>query len=324
MKFLVTGATGLLGNNLVRFLLESNHSVRILCRQPIDRPELVGLDVEIVKGDVTDSNACSNAAEGVDCIVHCAGLIHMGWRRVEESRAINVNGAVNMAEAALKHTSRYIQISTVDALAPGAKNQAANESDMEPSKVASAYVVSKREADAKVLDLVDRGLDVVILYPGLMFGAYDWKPSSGQMIAAIANGFVPFAPLGGITVLDVEDACRGIVAAAENAAGGERFILGGHNLTYLELWTLIANRLDRPKPWGRLGPVNAWIAGKFGDLKSSLFGNEGPINSASVAMSNYFNYYSSNKAEIELGYSINPLEPAIDRAIEFLKTENLM
>ena len=319
MKYLITGATGLLGNNLVRYLISQGHQVGVLLRPPLARVELDGLNIELIESSLDQSDRIRVALENVDVVVHVAALIHIGRTRFEESRKVNVESTRLIASLANELGVKMIHISTVDALAAGTKNKPATELDIEPLKVECAYVVSKREADAALFAEVKKGLHGVAIHPGLMFGAWDWKPSSGQMILALAKRFVPFGPRGGISAVDVEDVVKGIMAASIKGKSGERYLMTGHNLPYIELWRIIAKLLDRPGPWMRIGPANAWGAGKIGDLMSAIRGREGEVNSASIQLSNLYHYYDSAKAIEELDYSISELEPCLLRAIEFLR-----
>jgi dihydroflavonol-4-reductase len=324
MQVLITGATGLLGNNLARMLLDQGEKVRVLVRPPVERRELDGLDLEKIEGDIGDSDAIHTALENVDLVVHAAAMINIGWSKLEESRRINVEGTRRVATLARQKNIRMIHVSAVNALAAGRKNYSANESDTEPCIVSCAYIVSKREADAVVLENVAQGLNASIVYPSLIFGSWDWKPSSGQMILPIANGFVPFSPRGGISTADVADVCRGILLAAEKGKSGERYILAGHNITYLDLWRRIAKSLRRRGPICKLGPIVNWSVGHVADLINRFKENEGVINSAGMRLSNHFNYYNSDKAIEQLGYRISPLEPALDRAVDFLARQKLI
>ena len=324
MKVLVTGATGMVGNNLVRLLLDAGHQCNVLIRPPQKRRELDGLDINVFAGDLADDTLIESAMEDADAVVHAAAMIHFGWTKMDASRQVNVEITRRIAEASIRAGVRLIHVSSVDVLAPGQKDQPATELNLDPAKVACAYVVTKREADQMLLEKAEQGLDVVIVHPGLMFGGWDWKPSSGEMITSIAEQFVPFTPRGGIATCDVLDVCRGLIKAIEKGRSGERYILAGHNVTYLELWQKIAELLGRRKPLCRLGPAINWGVGLFGDLFYKLRGNEGAVNSAALKLGSLYNYYDSAKAVEELDYEISPLEPALERAIGFLVSQKML
>lgn len=315
MTILVTGATGLLGNNVVRVLRESGVDVRVLVRAASDPRPLRGVDVERQEGDIRDPVAVSRACRGVEAVVHAAALVHIGWTQLDIQRAINVEGTRNVVTAARAEGARLVHISTVDTLAAGGRRQVTDEETVERAgKVPCGYVVTKREAERLVREEIERGLDASIVHPGFVLGPWDWKPSSGRMLLAVARRFTPLAPRGGISVCDARDVAAGIVAVWRRGQPGRSYILAGHNLPFLDLWQQMARATCGRPPWFRAGPILRSIGGGWGDLTTRLTGRESDVNSASVAMSSLFHYYSSDRAVEEVGYSIRPLEQTLDDA----------
>lgn len=303
MLVLVTGATGLVGNNVVRRLREQGCDVRVLVRDSADRRPLQGLEVDIARGDVRDRAAVRQACEGVEAVIHAAALIQIGWTRLDVARQINVDGTRNVAEAARDMGVRLVHVSTVDALGVGSPEQPSDEDSPHTGQVPCTYVVSKREADAVIRQLVDQDrLDAVLVHPCFILGPWDWKPSSGRMLLAVALRFTPLAPAGGVTFCDVRDVADGILGALKRGQTGRSYILGGQNLRYLEAWRLFAEVTGGAKPWFRAGPLMRILGGRGGDLWGRLSGHEPEVNSAAIAMSSLYRYYSSERAEAELGY----------------------
>ena len=314
MTTLVTGATGLVGNNVARMLLEQGQPVRVLVRAGCDSRPLEGLGVESVQGDVRDADSVQRAMSGVKCVVHAAAQIHIGWTGLESQRAVNVEGTRNVAAAALQAGARMVHVSSVDTLGIGSKVQSADEDTPREGNTLCTYVVTKREAEATVLEYAKRGLDAVIVNPGFMLGPWDWKPSSGRMLLDVAKRFTPLAPSGGCSTCDVRDVAAGILAASERGQSGRQYILGGHNLSYLDLWKLFARFTNSGAPLGSIGPLVGFVAGRFGDLAGWLLRREGDVNSAALHMSSLFHYYNSSRAVSELGYSNRPLEETVSDA----------
>lgn len=320
MKYLVTGATGLLGNNIVRELLARGESVRVLTRATSDPRPLSGIDVERASGDVCDPASVSAACAGIDIVIHCAGHVQIGWSQKEQHEAINVGGTRNVASAAERAGARLVHVSSVNALGLGTLAQPAAEDNPLPGIVACHYAVTKRRGDEIVLEAVARGLRAVIVHPGFMLGPWDWKPSSGRMLLEVAK-FVPLAPIGAHSMGDARDVAAGVIAAASARAPevGRRYVLGGHNITYLETWRLMARLTGGRPPLFRAGPINRWLGGWWGDFQFRRTGSESDLNSAAIGMSSQQHCFSSARAEKELGYKIRPLEETIRDAWQWFR-----
>lgn len=319
MLILVTGATGLLGNNVVRLLLERGVRVRTLVREASDRRPLEGLSVERAIGDVRDADAVRAACDGIDTVVHCAAHVHIGRTGLELQQAVNVGGTRCVAEAALAAGCGMVHVSTIDALGLGSRRAPADEQTPRGRAVLCPYVVTKRAAEQQVLQSVTRGLHAVIVNPGCMLGPWDWKPSSGRMLLEVARGRAFVAPRGVNCFCDVRDVAAGVLAAAERGQPGRRYILGGHSLTYMEAWKVFARITGVRPPVIQVGPVVLAIGGVLGDWKTRWTGREGDVNSASVAMSRLPKYYTSARAEEELGYRIRSLEEMTQAAWDWFR-----
>jgi dihydroflavonol-4-reductase len=311
---LITGGTGLVGNNLIRLLLERGLRVRTLVRGRTVSRELDGLPVERVVGDVTDAAAVRRAVAGARTVIHSAAMVHVGWRMLDEMRRVNVEGTRFVAEASRTTGARLVQVSSVNALGLTGDGSPADEETPFGNTVECPYVVTKREAERVVLDEVDRGLDAVIVNPVFMLGAWDWKPSSGRMLLEVAQGKGLFAPPGSQHFGDVRDIAAAIATAGDRGARGRRYILGGHHLSFLEAWTLFARVTGRRPPRAAAPPPLVRLAGRVGDLIGHCVGREGPLNSAAATMSLLRQHFSSERARTELGYSLRPLEDTVEHA----------
>jgi len=313
---LVTGATGLLGNNIVRLLLERGQRVRVLTRLGSDRRPLAGLVVETAAGDVRDAAAVSAAAEGASAIIHAAAWLGLTWRQLDVAREINVRGTCHVADAARKLGIRLIHVSSIDALAPGPPDRPADE-DTPGEKIPCSYVVTKREAEREVMRRVDEGLDAVIVNPGYLIGPWDWKPSSGRMLLELAQRFAPIAPRGGTSICDPRDVAAGILAAVDRGQSGRRYLLAGENMPYFEVWKRFAAVGGRRGPIKCISRPASWLAGAVGDTWERLFATETVINSATIGLGNAFHYYTSQRAASELGYRLRPVDESIRDAWEW-------
>jgi dihydroflavonol-4-reductase len=314
--FLVTGATGLVGNNVIRQLLSRGGAVRAVVRAAglaVER-SFSGLHVQRFQGGLEDTALLDHAADGASVVVHAAAMVHCGWRHLDEMRRANVEGTRQVARAARRAGARLIHVSSVDAIGLRTDGRPADEDTPPGGMLECPYVVTKREAEAAVLEEVERGLDAVIVNPVYMIGPWDWKPSSGRMLLEVGAGRGLFAPPGSNDFVDVRDVATGILAAIDRGRTGRRYILGGHPLSYLDAWRIFARAAGRMQPLGVAPTAIARIAGWCGDLGGLFLRREPAVNSAAVGMSMLAHNFSSRRAEAELGYTYRPFESTVQDA----------
>lgn len=317
-KTLVTGATGLVGNNVVRLLLARGEAVRVLQRDQSDPRPLAGLDVEIARGDVRDAAAVAQACQGVERIVHAAGYVHIGWTGAETHRAINVEGTRNVVAGAIAAGARLVHVSSVDTLGYGTKQKPADEETAPSDKMRIPYPLTKIAGERLVLDACQRGqLNGVIVNPVYMFGPWDWKPSSGRMLLEVARNKGLFAPPGGNDICDVRDVAAGILAAAERGAVGRKYILGGEPMSYLQAWRMLARLTGGVPTLVKVDPITITIAGWCGDLIGRVTGRERDLNSAAIEITRKPHHFTCQRAVAELGYSPRPASEAMLAAYEW-------
>lgn len=310
MVTLVTGATGLVGNNVARLLVSRGQRVRVLAREAADPRPLAELDLEIARGDVRDRAAVERAIRGASAVVHAAASVHIGWTGLDAARATNVEGTRNVAEAALAEGIPLVHVSSIDALGISSRKSVTVEDTPPTGGVLCPYVVTKREAEQVVLDCVSRGLRGAIVNPGFMIGPYDWKPSSGRMLLHVARGWALFAPLGANSYCDVRDVAAGTLSALDRGQPGRRYILAGETLSYFRAWRIFAQVTGATPPLFPAGPLARIGAGICGDLITRITGRERDLNSASASMGAQWRQVSSARAEVELGYKSRPLDEA--------------
>lgn len=320
----LTGATGFLGNNLARQLTKRGDRVVALVRDKSDARLWEDLNVEWVRGDLTDHEVIDRAVAGCDTVIHAAALIHFGWTRIEESLRINRNGTALVAEAALRHQCRMIHVATVNTLprhvgrgSDPAVNEETPLTDAN-DQVPCAYVVSKRASVTEVERRIERGLDAVIVHPGFMLGPWDWKPSSGRMILELGKRYVAWCPTGGCSVCDVRDVSSAILAAIERGCRGRHYILAGENWSYRRLWTELAHRQGRPRPIFPVGPMVRAGVSLYGTMLAQWMGYESELNSAALKMSSFRSWYDSTRAETELGYRRRDIAQTLEDAIRWV------
>ncbi|MFZ5478511.1 MAG: NAD-dependent epimerase/dehydratase family protein [Myxococcota bacterium] len=296
----ITGATGLLGNNLARALVERGEHVRLLVRGA-SRKELDGIDAERVEGDLADASALRRCFEGADVVVHSAAMVWIGYGRRAEMERVNVEGT-RAACAAIAPGQRLVHVSSVDALGMRTRAQPADEDCApQPHEEGVPYVDTKRAADRVVRE---SGVDHVIVHPTFMIGPWDWRPSSGKMLIEVARGKALFAPAGGNNFVHVADVVAGLIAAADGPRG-RAWILGNENLTYREAWTTFARATGGRAP---IGEVPRWAGMAAAWAVTPL--PEGEINPASIRMGFLPHYFDPSRARRELGMPATPVEQA--------------
>lgn len=312
----MTGATGFVGNNVVRMLLDRGMRVRALVRPRaggVDRA-LAGLPIDVLPGSLNDEEFLRHGFEGTTLVVHAAAMVHIGRRHRDEMWKVNVEGTRHVARAARDAHARFVHVSSVDAIGLRGDGQPADEETPPGGLHECPYVTTKREGEAVVMAAVDEGLDAVIVNPVYMLGPWDWKPSSGRMLLEVAAGKGTFAPPGSNDFVDVRDVANGILLAATQGRTGRRYILGGHRRSYLEAWKAFAEVAGRMPPLALAPPAAVRVAGLVGDLAGLFMKREPDLNSAAAASSLLPHNFSSARACQELGYRYRAFETTVHDA----------
>jgi dihydroflavonol-4-reductase len=268
---------------------------------------------------VRDAAAVARALDRVDVVFHAAAKVGIGLRELDEFRAVNVEGSRTVASAARRAGVRMLHVSSVDTLGFGTREQPATEERRPEPQAAVPYLISKREAEAAVLEEHAAGLDVVIVNPVYVLGPWDWKPSSGRMLLEIARGASRLAPPGGNDFAHAEDVARGILAAADRGRSGERYILGGEALSYREAFELFARITGGPRPLLTVpGPLVTGAGGFVSGI--SRLGLEPLFNRGSALLSILPHHFDDGKARRELGYDSRSARVAAEDAWRWLKS----
>ena len=314
-KVLVTGASGLVGANLVRTLVEKGRTVRALVHT--DHRALLGLEVEAVTADVRDQEALERAMHGVEVVYHLASMISLVMDSWPEVSAINAQGTRNIVAACLKKgVRRLVHFSSIDALRQEPLDQPIRENQPLIDDGVSAdalgqfppYDLSKAQGEREVLAGIGAGLEAVIIRPTAMFGPFDFKPSYlGQALIQLSLGRIPALVKGGFNWVDVRDVVTGAIQAEEMASSGACYLLGGHWHTIRQVADLVASFSGQPAP---LFAVPMWLADAFSPvmLRLARFNGKQPIYTRVTLTALRGNrQVSSALAESELGYTARPL-----------------
>jgi len=314
MKIFITGATGYLGGKILRFAHEQGHNIRVLCRQAPEAGILPD-NVEITLGDLSQPDALVEAMQGCDALIHTAGLVSIWQRDPQNFHRVNVDGTVNLLKAAREAgVKRIIYTSSFFALGPTDEHPADESWNNPDESCMTEYARSKTIALQRVREQIANGMDIIPLYPVLIYGP--GKATQGNYITKIVDDFlhrrIPGVLGGGNgrwTYSYVDDVAKGHLLALENGRKGESYILGGEDASLNELLDLLheLTGVKRPnmKIPNTLAKGVAWIE----ELRARASRNYIPKLTVEVVDVYKRNWrYSSNKAITELGYCRTPLK----------------
>ncbi len=324
----VTGASGLLGSNLAAELIGQGHTVTATRRPSTDTSSLADLPVKWVSADLGSVAELRDVFAGADVVFHCAACVSTRRTITPAIWAVNVDATRAVVEAAIAAgTPRVVHTSTANTIGPTPDGTPADEQTpwgWDKAGLASAYVVTKRRAEILVQRACDK-LDAVIVNPTYLVGARDARPSSGRLIVEIANRRIRYWTSGYNNFTDVREVARGMIATWLYGKRGERYILGGQELTYRDYIERVARVVGVDPPHRRLPYPVAWLAGKAGDLLEVVTGRETTVNSISVGYAFTDSYrYRSDKAVQELGFVLAPIEPAICNAVTWFRDRGMI
>ncbi|MEW6778302.1 MAG: NAD-dependent epimerase/dehydratase family protein [Bdellovibrionota bacterium] len=312
---LVTGATGLLGANIVRALVARGEKVRAFVFE--DSIALKDLPIETIRGDVRDKESVAAAMKGVTNVYHVAAVVSLWAPDPEPMRKVNVGGTRNVFEAALRAgVRRALQVSTVDALGLRTPGRPADEDVPFGTghAVPTAYATTKHEAEQTALSFLSKGLEVVVVNPTYMLGAWDTRPTSGRILLEIAKGRVVGYPSGGNNFVDVEDVAEAALTAMEKGTPGRRYILGNENMTYRAAFRLFAEIVGARPPLFPIPHALASLGGRLGEQVGHWTKRE-PFLHVAAAESGYMDhYFDPSRARRELGLRRTPVQVAAERA----------
>jgi dihydroflavonol-4-reductase len=296
--------------------------VRALARRGGERANLAGLDIQIVEGDLTDTDSLARAVQGCRYVIHVAADYRIWVPDPAAMLRANVEGTVALMRAArAAGVERVVYCSSVAALGLTKDGTPADETTpVSEETVIGIYKKSKYRAERAVLALAREGLDVVIVNPAAPVGPRDIKPTpTGKMIADAAAGRMPAYVDTGLNVVHVDDVAEGHLLALERGRAGERYILGGENLTLRGLLDVVAHEARRAPPRLRLPNAALWPVALGFEAAASLFGVEPLVTRDHLRMARKLMFFSSAKARAELGYAPRPALEAVADAVAWFR-----
>ncbi len=324
---LVTGATGFVGSAVVRALLAEGRRVRVLLRPASDRRNLAGLDVEEAVGSLENFPSLVAAVAGAAVLYHVAADYRLWVRDPEAMFAANVDGTQRLMMAALEAgVERVVYTSSVATLGANATGVPADEgSPSTLQDMIGPYKRSKFLAEDTVKRLVmERGLPAVIVNPSTPIGPRDVKPTpTGRIIVEAASGRMPAFVDTGLNLVHVDDVAAGHLLAERHGRIGERYILGGDDMTLCDILTDIARMSGREPPAFRLPIAAVWPVALAAEAWGMATGNEPFVTLDGLRMAKKKMFFSSAKAKQELGYETRPAGEGLAEAIAWFRAQGM-
>ncbi|RXF70272.1 hopanoid-associated sugar epimerase [Hansschlegelia zhihuaiae] len=324
---LLTGASGFVGAAVARALLRRGYKVRAMARASSPRTNLADLDAEIVVGDLLDRASLDRAMAGVARLCHVAADYRIWAPDPEEIVRNNLAGTRNLMEAALAAgVERIVYTSSVATLRPDPAGVADESRPAAPDQAVGAYKRSKVEAERMVERMVaERGLPAVIVLPSTPIGPRDVRPTpTGRIVVEAASGRMPAFVESGLNLVHVDDVAEGHVLALERGRIGERYILGGQDVSLRAMLATIARLAGRRAPTISLPRAPLFPLAWVNERMARLTGREPFLTLDGLRMAAHAMYFSSAKAQNELGYSARPYEAGLKDAIDWFRREGMI
>jgi dihydroflavonol-4-reductase len=319
---LVTGGNGFVGAHVVRALVARGADVRALVRDGADRRALAGVDCEFALGDLRDLASVERAVRGCHEVYHVAADYRLWVIDEAPMYAANVDGTRNLLEASRRAgVAKIVHTSTVGALGIGADGIGREDTPVALGDMIGPYKRSKFLAEQLALEAGREGVPVVIVNPSTPIGALDYKPTpTGRIIVDFLNRRMPAYVETGLNLACVEDVAHGHLLAADRGRVGEKYILGGENLTLEVMLQRLAALSGLPAPRVRVPYAVAFGFALGAETVARTITHRAPRASLTeVRMARKKMFFESSKARIELGYAPQPIGDGLDRAIEFFR-----
>ena len=320
MNIAITGASGHIGNCLVRELIKKGHHVKVLVFN--FNSDLLQLDVEKVKGNILDVESLKKLCEGVDVVFHLAAKIALDNRDTENVFAVNISGTKNILEAAKSaEVKKFIHFSSTDAFETISPDLVLDENKPLIESKKMAYAFSKAESERIVLESTNEGFDAVILSPSAVIGPFDNRGSFlGNALVKIYQNKLPMLIPGGYNWVDVRDIVDAAINSIESGRKGEKYILSG-NFYSLEELSKMTSKISNKKTPTILAPIFlAHLACPFMQVYGSITGEKPIYTCQSLKIIvNAPRKISNEKACKELAYLPRPLEQTLRDAFAWYK-----
>jgi dihydroflavonol-4-reductase len=318
-RALVVGGTGFIGSNIALRLVERRWDVRILERPDASRILLEGGPFEYCTGDVLEADSLMPAMQGIDVVFNAMGVVDYWNQGVEHMYRVNVEGTRNVMEACLKAgIDRVVHVSSTAAMGIH-PNEIVDETfffNVKPERF--VYGHSKHLAEQIVFDGIKKGLKAVIVNPTTVIGPRDIrKVSSGMVVEIVKHCMPPLIPPGGINIVPICDAAQGTVEAAIKGQVGERYILGGENMTHLQIYQTIANVVGCGMKLKVMPRWQVSLVAGLTDMLQPQTSSPVPLTGTRLRLEAQCFYFETTKARSAFSMPQTALRIAIGRTYEW-------
>jgi dihydroflavonol-4-reductase len=321
LKAFVTGATGFVGSHVARLLSEQGADLRLLVRAGSRQDNIAGLNAELVTGDLCNEASLRKGMEGCEFVFHVAADYRLFVRDPEPMYRANVDGTSAVIQAAEKAgVRRVIYTSSVATLGFGYEPVVVNEdTPVQEVDMVGHYKRSKFLAERRAQQLAEQGAPVIIVNPSTPVGEGDIKPTpTGTIVVDFLKKKFPAYVDTGLNIVDVHDVARGHLLAMTRGRPGERYVLGGENITLKQILDTLGELTGLPSPTVKVPHSVAIVSGFFDTLFTGyVMGKEPRVTVESARMGRKYMWVSSAKAERELGYVHGPAREALRRAAKW-------
>jgi len=322
MKVLVTGATGFIGGNLIRELINQGYQVRALVRKGSNLKYLEGLDLDVAEGDLLDRASLEKALDGCEALFHTAALYTFWAKYPGIIYETNVRGTENILNAArVKGVKRIVYTSSESVVGVRPDGRGNEDVVCDISSIPGDYKKSKFIAENLVFKLCKEGLPVVVVNPTTPIGPCDVKPTpTGRIIVDYLNGKMFACVNTGLNVVDVRDVAKGHILALEKGKPGTRYLLGNRNLTLREIFSILERITGIKAPRIDIPYRIALFAGYVDEFAEGTLLRRYPrIPVAAVRASRKFRHFDCSRAVRELGMPQTPVEVAFEDAVKWFR-----
>jgi dihydroflavonol-4-reductase len=319
MTTLVTGAAGFLGSHVTRQLVARGDEVRVLLRASSTNRAIADLSLEYVTGDLRDPASLDRAMKGVKRVFHVAADYRLWAKRKQDIYDSNVGGTKNLLDAAKRAgVEQLIYTSTVATIAVDRPQHPNEFTDAKLEEMIGHYKRSKWMAEREVLDAAKSGLPVIVAMPTTPVGPWDWKPTpTGKIVLDFLNGKMPGYVATGLNFVGVEECAAGHLLIAEKGKVGERYLLGGENLTLKGMLDLLAKITGLRAPMLKIPHGLALGVAYANTVFSRLVGREPGIPIEGVKIARHMMFVDCSRAQRELGFKAGPVSAALERAVRW-------